>query len=250
MRRTIPTLIMLLCGINGFSQLSIQYNFTRPVGDQGKHINQMHGIVLSYDFKLKDVPFYLVPEIGLNIYGLKTLEQDLPFSNGYVTRTDVNYTTSVNTYAAMLRFQPSTGRNFQPYAAIRTGFLVYYSKMTIEDPQDPLGCRALEKKALVKDFTWLASGGLGFRLDGKAFSGKESKVEIDFGAFYTHGGEADYLKMTNSQHHDPDPKSRMYYVRFEHIPSGEVHEHAIGTVYRTSTQLLEFRLGVRIKLND
>jgi hypothetical protein len=210
----------------------------------------MHGFVMSYDFKLKKSPFYIAPELGLNVYGLKTLEQELPFSNGYVTKTDVNYTTSVNSYAAVLRFQPQTGKNFQPFMALRTGVLHYHSNMTIEDPDDPMGCKALEKKVLVKDFTWMVSGGVGFRLDGKAFSGRDSKVALDFGAFYTRGGEAEYLKMSKEHDHTADPKAEQYYVKFQHIPSGEVHEHAIGTIYRTASQMLEFRLGVQVKLND
>jgi hypothetical protein len=250
MRKSLPLLMVALISCAGaFSQANMQYNFTRPLGEQGKHINQMHGVVLSYDFKLKHSPFYIAPEISFNIYGLKTLEQELPFDNGYVTRTDVNYTTSVNTYAVALRFQPPTGKNFQPFLAFRTGALHYHSNMTIEDPEDPMGCEALEKKVLVKDFTWMASAGAGFRLDGKAFSGKESRVSLDFGAFYTRGGEAEYLKMSNDHEHSTNPKDEYYYVKFQHIPSGTVHEHAIGKLYKTAAQMLEFRLGVQLKLD-
>jgi hypothetical protein len=251
MRRCLPALaIVLSLSFSAAAQLNFQYNFSKPVGIQGQNINAAHGFVASYDFKIKNSPFFIGPEIGLNIYGMKTLEQELPFSNGYVTKTDVHYTTSMNTYAAVLRFQPVTSKNFQPYAALRAGALHYHSNMTIEDPEDPLGCKALEKKVLVKDLTWMASGGVGFRLDGKAFSGKPSKVALDFGAFYTHGGNARYLKMSNSHDHGPDPKANTYYVKFQHIPSGEVHEHALGKVYETPTQMLEFRLGIHVKLND
>jgi hypothetical protein len=253
MRKSLPAVLVMLCfSFHGFTQLNMQYNFTRPVGEQGNNISSMHGLVLSFDIKVKNSPFYVTPEIGLNVYGLKTLEQELPFDNGYVTKTDVNYTTSMNTYAIGLKFQPPTKNNLQPFLAIRAGALHYHSNMTIEDPEDPMGCRALEKRALVKDLTWMASGGAGFRLDGKAFSGKDSRVALDFGAFYTYGGEARYLKMTKNHDHSTstNPKASEYAVKFEHIPSGEVHEHAIGTVYNTVTQLLEFRLGVHIKLGD
>jgi hypothetical protein len=252
MRKGLPALTLVLClSFNAFSQLNLQYNFSRPVGEQGDHVTSMHGFVASFDFRIKNTPIYIAPEIGLNVYGLKTMEQELPFDNGYVTRTNVNYTTSLNSYAAVVRLQPSTKNNFKPYAAFRTGVLHYHSNMTIEDPEDPMGCRALEKKVLVKDFAMMVSGGAGFRLDGKAFSGKESIVALDFGVFYTHGGQAEYLKMTKDHDHGSmDPKTKMYYVSFEHIPTGEVHEHALGVVHKTAAQLLEFRLGIQIKLND
>ena len=251
MRKSIPALLVMLSfSLQAFSQLNMQYNFTRPVGEQGGNINSMHGLGLSYEIKIKNSPFYVVPEVVLNLYGLKTLEQELPFDNGYVTRTDVNYTTSMNTYAIGLKFQPPTKNNLQPFLAIRAGALHYHSNMTIEDPEDPMGCRALEKRALVKDITWMASGGAGFRLDGKAFSGKDSRLALDFGAFYTYGGQAQYLKMTKGHDHGADPEADAYAVKFQHVPSGEVHEHAIGTVYNTVSQLLEFRLGIHIKLGD
>lgn len=251
MRRSLPLLaVMLSLSFSAASQFNMQYNFSRPVGRQGQNINAAHGFVASYDFKLKNSPFFLTPEVGLNIYGMKTVEQELPFSNGYVTKTDVHYTTSFNTYAAVLRFQPPTTKNFQPFAALRAGALHYHSNMTIEDPEDPLGCKALEKRVLVRDLTWLASAGIGFRLDGRAFSGKSSKVAIDFGAFYTQGGNARYLKMNSAHDHNAGSKPGAYYVKFQHIPSGEIHEHALGTVYETPTQMLELRLGIQVKLND
>jgi len=251
MRKGLLAVLLVCISTFAFSQLSLQYNFTRAVGEQGEAISQMHGAVLTYEFKVKNTPFYIGPELGLNVYGLKTIEQELPFDNGYVTKTDVNYTTSMNTYGIIMRIQPQTGKNFQPYGAVRFGALHYHSNMTIEDPEDPLGCKALEKRALVKDLTWMASAGMGFRLDGKAFSGRQSKVALDFGAFYTRGGEAEYLKMSKGHDHaNMDPKAKMYYVDFQHIPTGEVHQHAIGTVYKTRSQLLEFRLGILVKLDD
>jgi hypothetical protein len=252
MRRCLPAIVVLVSlSFSASAQLSMLYNFSRPVGEQGQHISAAHGFVASYDIKIKNSPFFIAPEVGLNVYGMKTLEQELAFTNGYVTKTDVHYTTSVNTYAAVLRFQPPTAKNFAPYIAIRGGAVHYHSNMTIEDPDDPLGCKALEKRVLVRDITWMASGGLGFRLDGKAFSGKESKVALDFGAFYTRGGTAEYLKMNKSQHEHSamDAKSRMYYVQFQNIPTGEIHEHALGIIHETPTTMLEFRLGVQVKLD-
>lgn len=252
MRRCLPAFAVLLSlSFSASAQFSMQYNFSRPVGEQGQHISAAHGFVIAYDIKLKNSPFFIAPEIGMNIYGMKTLKQDLVFTNGYTTQTDVHYTTSVNTYAAVLRFQPPTTKNFAPYLAIRGGAVHYHSNMSIEDPDDPLGCKALEKRVLVKDISWMASGGLGFRLDGKAFSGKESKVALDFGAFYTYGGQAEYLKMSKSQHEHSgmDAKSRMYYVQFQNIPTGEIHEHALGIIHKTPTTMLEFRLGIQVKLD-
>lgn len=252
MRRCLPAFFILLSfSFSAAAQINMQYNFSRPVGEQGQHISAAHGFVMSYDIKLKNSPFYFAPEVGFNVYGMKTIKQDLVFTNGYATQTDVHYTTSVNTYAAVLRFQPPTAKNFAPYLAIRGGAVHDHSNMTIEDPDDPLGCKALEKKVLVRDISWMASGGAGFRLDGKAFSGKESKVALDFGAFYTYGGTAEYLKMVKSEHDHSamDPKSRMYYVQFQNIPTGEIHEHALGVIHETPTTMLEFRLGIQVKLN-
>ena len=43
--------------------------------------------------------------------------------------------------------------------------LHYHSNMTIEDPEDPMGCKPLEKKVLLKDATWMASAGAEVNVD-------------------------------------------------------------------------------------
>jgi hypothetical protein len=117
--------------------------------------------------------------------------------------------------------------------------------MTIDDPDDPLGCKPLDKKVLLKDMTWMASAGAGTSLSWKVFNPKSSSlIQLDFAVLYTMGGNADYLKMIK----DPDgadPKGKLYYVQFENLASGEVHDHALGRVYNSITNLLTIRAGVR-----
>ena len=132
----------------------------------------------------------------------------------------MHYATSFTTYALELKLQPETEKNVKTYGLIRTGVLHYHSNMTIDDPNDPLGCKPLDKKVLVKDFTWMVSGGVGSAL----------KWQV--------------LKMIK----DPtgvDPKGKLYYVEFENNASGEVHDHALGRVYNSYTSLLTIRSGVR-----
>ena len=242
---TLLLLLNLTC-LASFSQFSVYYDFTRPLGEQGSHISTAHGINFGYEHRLKKSPFLVGGELGFNFYGLKTIEQELPFHNGYVTKTDVHYATSFTTYAVNLKLQPETKKLVKPYGLIRTGVLNYHSNMTVDDPEDPLGCKALEKKVLVRDYTWMASAGGGTSLDWKVFNPKSSSTfQLDFGILYTIGGTADYLKMSKTSD-GADPKGQLYYVQFEHIPTGEVHEHAIGRVYNSVTNMLTIRLGIKL----
>jgi len=242
-------LLLIASSLTGYGQFNLSYDFSRPVNEQGQHITSAHGLVLGIEKRLHRSPFLVGAEVSFNIYGLKTLEQELPFHNGYVTKTDVHYTTSFNTYGFTLKLQPETRKNFQPYGSIKAGVLHYHSNMTIDDPDDPLGCKPLDKKVLVKDLTWLASAGGGTSIKWQAFNpNSASDMLIDLGIFYTVGGNADYLKMSKGS--DPvDPKGRNYYVKFEHVATGEVHEHAVGKVYTSPTTMLNFRLGVRFSLD-
>lgn len=249
MRKSTLLLLLILTCLASHSQFSINYDFTRPLGEQGENISTAHGITFAYEHRLKKSPFLLGGELGLNYYGLKTVEQELSFHNGYVTKTDVHYATSFTTYALSLRLQPETKKHVKPYGIFRTGLLHYHSNMTIDDPEDPLGCKALEKKVLVKDYTWMASAGGGTSLDWQVFSPRSSsRLQIDLGILYTLGGTADYLKMQKTTD-GVDPKGKLYYVDFQHIPTGEVHDHAIGKVYNTMTNLLTIRMGIRFLLD-
>src|SRR5215510_1074429 len=136
MRKTLLLLLNLTC-LATFGQFNMYYDFTRPLGEQGEHIATAHGINFGYESRLKKSPFLLGAEVGFNFYGLKTVEQELPFHNGYVTKTNVHYATSFNTYAVSLKLQPKTEKYVKPYGLIRTGALHYHSNMSIDDPDDP-----------------------------------------------------------------------------------------------------------------
>ncbi len=250
MRKVLPILLLsCLSFFSTYSQIAAHYDFSIPIGEMGTRINQVHGLILSMESPIKKLPLSIGGEVGFNFYGMKTLEQELPFHNGYITKTDVHYTTSFTTYAGTLKFQKRSENNIQPYAMVKAGVLHFHSNMTIDDPEDPLGCEALDKKVLLKDFTWMASLGAGTSMNWQVFKkSSTSSIVLNLGAFYTVGGPADYLKMSKSG--DPvDPKGKLYYVRFEHVPTGEVHEHSIGKVYNSVTNLLTLRLGVTFKLN-
>jgi hypothetical protein len=73
-------------------------------------------------------------------------------------------------------------------------------------------------------------------------------VQLDFAILYTVGGYADYLKMSKDAD-VVDPKGRIYYAEFEHIQTGEIHEHAIGKIYNSLTTLLTIRAGIRLMLD-
>jgi hypothetical protein len=244
MRKYLLLLLNLTC-LACFGQFNVYYDFSRPLGEQGDHISAAHGINFGFEGRLKKSPFLLGVEMGLNYYGLKTIQQDLQFHNGYVTKADVHYATSFNTYAVDLKLQPQTEKNVKPYGIIRTGVLYYHSNMTIDDPNDPLGCKPLEKKVLLKSATWMASAGGGTSLKWQLFNPKSStRLQLDFAILYTMGGAADYLKMIK----DPegaDPKGKLYYVEFQNVATGEVHDHALGRVYNSVTTLLTLRAGVR-----
>jgi len=245
MRKYLLLLLNLTC-LACFGQFNVYYDFSKPLGEQGQHISAAHGINFGFEGRLKNSPFLVGAELGLNYYGLNTIQQDLQFHNDtHVTKTDVFYATSFNTYALDLKLQPETEKKVKPYGLIRAGVLYYHSNMTIEDPNDPLGCKPLEKKALLKDYTWMASGGAGASLKWQIFNPKSStKLQVDFAVLYTVGGPADYLKMIK----DPegvDPKGKLYYVDFENNATGEVHDHALGRVYTSYTSLLTIRAGVR-----
>ena len=75
MRKYLLLLLNLTC-LACFGQFNVYYDFSRPLGEEGQHISTAHGINFGFEGRLKQSPFLLGAEVGLNYYGLKTIQQD------------------------------------------------------------------------------------------------------------------------------------------------------------------------------
>ncbi len=214
-----------------------------PVGQQKDKLKNAFGVTIGYERPIKKSPFYMVADLGWSIFDLKTTEQEVVSpDNGYVTKQKINYTSSIFTLAPGIGYAPLQNKNVSPYVALKGGYMKYKTRMALYDPEDEDGCHPLDEENILRSLTAVAIGNAGVSIKvptwGKIY-------HLDLGMNYIRGGKAKYLRMKDKDAPTPGDATP-YMTKFQQVQTGDVHEHAIGDVYKTKTAQLQ--LYVRVKI--
>jgi hypothetical protein len=202
---------------------------------KGKFKNA-YGVTLGYEHPLGKSPFYALVDFSGSLYDYKEMEQELPGPNGHTTRQPVDYTSMVTLFTSGIGWAPLKDKRVSPYLALKGGYIKHRTVMNIYDANDPDGCRPEDRKNILRDFTAVAVASSGVKVQ---MAPKTCISRLDIGMNYITGGTSKYLRMRKSS--EPTATgAEPYLVKFEHIPTGEVHEHPLGDVYTTKTRQLQF----------
>lgn len=211
-------------------------NMHLPLEDQKDRLKIAYGVVVGYEHFLGKSPFYAVFDISGSLYDYKEIEQELPSPDNHITHQQVDYTSMVSLFTGGIGIAPLRNKKVSPYVAVKGGYIKYRTAMHLYDANDPDGCRPEDTKNIVRDFTPVAVANSGFKLK---LAPQSCVSALDFGVNYITGGTSDYLRMRKSSE-PAAPGTDPYLVKFEHIPTGEVHAHPLGDVYTTRTRQLQF----------
>ena len=237
------TVLLLLSLFSVSSSLLAQFslsggiNMHTPLHEQKHRLKNAYGIGAVGEYHFDKVPLFAVLDGSWSVNGIKDIHADLSGPTGYVTDQMINYTSSLFLLTAGIGISPLKESNVSPYVSLKGGYLKYRTVMTLPDPYDPDGCRAVETENIVRDITAVGVMGGGAKI--KINQNLAERYSLDFGANYIIGGKASYLKM-KSDHDHMDPSADAYYVKFQNVQSGDVHEHPLGEMYYTKTQQLQF----------
>jgi hypothetical protein len=217
-----------------------------PVGPQKEKLKNAYGLILGYEHQLKKSPFYVVADLSWSVFDLKTIDQDVENpDDGYVTKQTVNYTSSIFTFTPGVGIAPLHDKNVSPYVAIKGGYMKYKTLMTLHDPEDEDGCHPLDKESILRDYAAvaIANGGMAIKIPVA-----QKFYYLDIGVNYINGGKAEYLRMTNDDSQPIAAGAEPYLVKFQQVQTGAVHKHALGEVYNTRTEQLQFYVRAKIPL--
>ena len=224
------------------ADLGVGYNLQLAQGQMKNGFTSSHGLTLDVLLPIKKMPMLSVgADLGYGIYGMRSQTQEYRFGNT-TTITDVNLTSQIFSAGGKLRINPLYKSKVQPYAAVQFGGLNMYSSLYVEDPNDPDGCKALEQRKLVKDWTWYTGLGGGVRFQVKQKHCGKSFVDI--GVNYMMGGNVEYANMNRIHNHTapatgPTPDSKPLMVKFINVTTNETHEHEIAEVYTHPLRMLQ-----------
>jgi hypothetical protein len=224
--------------------LTLGVDMHLPLEDQKGRLKNAYGVTVGYEHFLGKSPFYALVDLSGSMYDYKELEQELPGPGAHITHQDVQYTSMVSLFVGGIGIAPLHGKTVSPYLAVKGGYIKHRTAMSIYDADDPDGCRPEERKNILRDFTPVAVAASGFKLK---LAPQSCVSYFDFGVNYITGGTSDYLRMRKSSE-APAPNTDPYLVKFEHIPTGEVHAHPLGDVYSTPTRQLQFYIKAVLNL--
>lgn len=228
-------------------QFGVGYNLFLPGGEMKKGFGSEHGLNLEMLFSLKKAPFiWLGADLQIGTYGSSTRRQTFTFRDGSSTETDVNLNSQMGTFGARARFEkPRTDKSKRlvPYGQVMAGALSMYSTLYVEDPHDEDGCKPLENRTPVKDYTWYAGGGAGLMYD----ISKRSAINrsfIDLSVSCIGGGKQEYAnmgKVYESNVTNPG-EGKPLNIRFVNVSTSEEHEHRVADIYEHPVKLFQVQL--------
>jgi hypothetical protein len=228
-------------------QIGIGYNLYLPGGDMKKGFKAEHGIGMEMLFALKKAPFiWLGADLQVGTYGSSSRRETFTFRDGSSTETDVNLNSQIGNFGARMRFEkPRTdnSKRLIPYGQITAGLLSMYSTLYVEDPHDEDGCRPLEKRTTVKDYTWYAGGGAGLMYDLSKPSSR-SRSFIDLSVSCIGGGKQEYANMGKVYETNVTNPSegKPLNVRFVNVSTNEEHEHRVADIYEHPVKLVQVQV--------
>lgn len=230
----------------GAQYLNLGMAMHTPLKDQKGKLKNAYGITTGYEHRLGHSPFYALMDISGSLYDYKEMKQDLTGPDGHITHQQVDYTSMVTLFTSGVGWHLLQGKKVEPYLAAKGGYIKHRTVMRLYDANDPDGCRPEDTKNIVRDFTAVAvaSGGVKVRL-----AGRTHLPHLDLGVNYITGGTSKYLRMRKSDK-PAAPEAEPYLVKFEHVPTGEVHTHALGDVFTTRTRQLQFYVKASWSLKD
>ena len=255
--------ITFIC-LSGTAQLKLApaYSMSVPQGEMNENIGLLHSINLGGHYAIPGTSERLIvgAETGIGMYATVSKQQDLRFPDGSGINTMVTYSSNVFNGSLFTRVNVLKDKLWSPYATFKGGYSQFFSNVTVEDPDDPSECRALERKNIIKDHTFFVAYGGGVHIDIKAFSRKEDegKCMIDISINKIRGGNLDYINTKNIQSHvhndpnNPPPpstgKSEPVNIQFININTQTIHEHQVAELYNSPLRMLDIRIGVLLTL--
>lgn len=232
-------------------KISTAYSLGLPQSTMKSNIQADHSLQGSLLYAVPGTKHRVLlgAELGLGLYASKRIDQTFQFDNNTTSIVPVNYTS--NSFNASLgsRFNLLGDRNLIiPYLSLKGGLYNLFSTVVIEDPKNPDGCHALDRKNIINDATGYFAAGGGLQIDAALFTRVKHRgnVHIDLSIQSVRGGEISYINtrhLVDAQTMN-NPEGKPLEVQFVSASTQAIHEHTVAQVFTTPLRLLEFRVGV------
>lgn len=232
------------------------YSAAIPQQQMGKNIQTAHSMQAGALYQLpKQLKHFAVGlELGIGLYAHEAVNQTFQFDNNVSAIVPVDYTSNVFNVNLQTRYNLLDEKKYRlvPYINAKGGLYNFFSNINIEDPNDPSGCRPLDKKSIINDKTLYWSAGAGLQINPIVFSknAHPSRVMVDISAHVIRGGRVSYINTKHLMHeHDmPMEEGKPLNVKFINVNTQAIHEHTVAQVFTTPLRMIEVRGGLTIRI--
>lgn len=234
------------------------YSLGLPQQQMEQNIQAIHSLHIGglYQLPRQFKSLSVGLELGIGIYAHEKIDQTFSFDANTSTVVPVNYNSNVFNANLQTRYSILDENKYMivPYINAKAGLYNFFSNINIEDPNDPNGCHALEKKNLINDKTLYWGAGAGFQINPSIFSKhkKDGPVMFDISINTIRGGKLDYINTKNLKDEQdmPQPGGKQLLVKFINVSTQAIHEHTVAQVYTSALRILEVRAGLVVKLGN
>ncbi len=233
--------------IEGY-EFSFGYTYASPIGTMNQNIKRGNGFTMEFNLipeKINRLAFGV--DMNYTMYGNDISKQEYTFSDGSTARMDIIVNNTFLNFMVGGRYYiiEVEGKNMKPYVSLKGGYSWFHTNLNIYDPDDNDHCEPVDSDILMKDGTFLISGGGGFHWDlSSVFKKKEpNRFLFNAGANLTLGGKVNYMNSdAPTQNHNIQNHSDVS-AQFINTQTQVVHEHHVGYVYSSFVEMVEIRAG-------
>jgi hypothetical protein len=178
--------------------------------------------------------------------------------NGVQTPMNVNYTSGATTTSAVFRYNYFQSKDVTAFASFKGGWSGFSSRIMIEDPNDPDGCKPLDDSKLISDHTWIVGARTGANIDLHLLFNNMPAQFFYFQPYvgFVQGGNVDYINVRNTTtdnhsghgHSTNSADGTSLDVRFVNVQTGLMHTHEVARVYTSPVQFMECGFNLVLRL--
>jgi len=235
------------------------YSLSLPQREMKPNISPVHSFNLfftSHFKKLTNLSWGI--EAGFGQYASFTKDQDIRFPDGSGFETKVSYSSNTGNVGLVTRYSLFKEAKVNPYLAGKLGYMNFFSKVIVADPENDDDCKPLDKKTPIRDHSYFASYGAGIQVDVSSKK-KPNNAWLDISVSSVHGTELNYINVKDVKDHinnDPNnpvplsEKSAPLSIRFVNVATQTIHEHQLAEVYTSPLRLLEMKVGIKWRLDN
>ena len=243
-------MIALSASSQSFREIGMGYTYMSPMGSMQKNVRHGHGFTMDYYVIPNAGRFGIGAEFNYTIYGYSKTRQLYTFDDGTQADMDITVNNSISTIMLAARYYLRDAAIFRPYITVKGGYSWFITNLNIYDPSDWDNCEPIDEDILLKDGTFLASGGAGFQYD---LSGLFKKMRSDFllmnlSVNLTLGGRVNYMN-ADAPSHAHHPPTNDVTARFINTQTQVVHEHHVGYVYTSYVEMVDMRAGIVLRIS-